>query len=507
MIDLRQPTPLKDIVADVSAKTPIGSVLRTAGWETVPQGLRDSAFFSAGVTSAQFLAAQQKAVADLIARAKGVNEKGEPYWKMDRARFIAEMRQLGEALNVERPGGRPYNMVTEGDLADPVSIARLRLVINTQLEMAYGYADWLTGMDPDILEAFPAQELVRISPRRVPRDWPTRWAEAAAAVNWEGVLKNSSRMIALKTSPIWIQLSRFKKPHPPFDFQSGMGVEEIERGEAEDLELLDADTVLIPPLKPIQAGLEASTKGLGPQQKKLLQEVFGDQVKTTDDTVKWTGKPRQVTPNLHRTARPITEAFEAKPGINPVMSQAFDRSVQSLGEVLTPIRAAKKLEVRPVAGSGHGYTFSAAGTPRFMELGQDTGTPHLEAMHEIGHYWAASNLGQGQPAAGAPVDFTLTAPDWLRAVMDTEPVQAMTAMLAAASDPEEKEILSYHLQPGELWARCFSEWGAVRSGQREGLRELSQVLSGKVSGQSTLFYWGNQELMRLLPLLDEILLK
>ena len=54
-ISLTQPAPLPEAVEKLSAKTVVGSVLRTAEWAQIPVELRDSAFFSAGVTSAQLL--------------------------------------------------------------------------------------------------------------------------------------------------------------------------------------------------------------------------------------------------------------------------------------------------------------------------------------------------------------------------------------------------------------------------------------------------------------------
>lgn len=43
------------------------------------------------------------------------------------------------------------------------------------------------------------------------------------------------RMIALRNDPIWRGISRFGSPVPPFDFNSGMGLEEVNRFEAEAL--------------------------------------------------------------------------------------------------------------------------------------------------------------------------------------------------------------------------------------------------------------------------------
>lgn len=268
MLSLSQPHPLTAIVESVSAKTPLGSTMRSAEWALMPAGLRDAAFFSASVETVRFLKTAQDGIGQIIGRVRATNDKGEGYWAQDRGRLLADLRQLGTALDIKRPDGRMDGQIIETDITDPLSVARLKLVINTQIELAYGKADWLTGMDPDLLEAFPAWELVRISPRRVPRDWPARWKAAGGAVRADG------RMVALKTDPVWLRLSRFGNPHPPFDFNSGMGVEDIDRSEAEEMELLTPNSVLTPNIASHQEALRASLSGLQPPQVAALKKLL-----------------------------------------------------------------------------------------------------------------------------------------------------------------------------------------------------------------------------------------
>jgi hypothetical protein len=128
-------------------------------------------------------------------------------------------------------------------------------------------------LDADVVEAFPAQELVRISPRQVPRDWPRRWREAG------GKLQEDGRMIALKTDGIWKRLSRFGNPYPPFDFRSGMGVEDIDRAEAEALGLLGPDDVLMPNVAEHEEMLAASMRGISPDLRKDLKQMLEETVK------------------------------------------------------------------------------------------------------------------------------------------------------------------------------------------------------------------------------------
>ena len=58
--------------------------------------------------------------------------------------------------------------------------------------------------------------------------WRERWKESGGKL-YDG------RMIALRNDPIWRKISRFGSPVPPFDFNSGMGLEEVNRFEAEAL--------------------------------------------------------------------------------------------------------------------------------------------------------------------------------------------------------------------------------------------------------------------------------
>ena len=69
--------------------------------------------------------------------------------------------------------------------------------------------------------------------RRVPRLSRT----ISPTVNWEGVARGG-QMVALKSSPIWVELSRSGYPYPPFDFNSGMWVRPVSDDDCEALGLL-----------------------------------------------------------------------------------------------------------------------------------------------------------------------------------------------------------------------------------------------------------------------------
>jgi hypothetical protein len=105
-------------------------------------------------------------------------------------------------------------------------------IVSTQESMADNYGSYLRGQDADILAIWPAQELVRYSPSFVYRDWKNRWTMAGGQL-YEG------RMVALKDSKVWQRLGdpnlfadALGNPFPPFAFNSGMGVLNIDREEA-----------------------------------------------------------------------------------------------------------------------------------------------------------------------------------------------------------------------------------------------------------------------------------
>lgn len=122
----------------------------------------------------------------------------------------------------------------EGTLKDLGSTQRLKVSIDTNVELARGWAQRKTSMANYVR---PAQMLYRASQARQPRDWRKKWAEAAEAVGWEGVSR-THEFVALKTSPIWRALSRFDQPYPPFDFGSKMRVRSVSLKDAQAAGLL-----------------------------------------------------------------------------------------------------------------------------------------------------------------------------------------------------------------------------------------------------------------------------
>jgi hypothetical protein len=217
-------SPLTQAVAHLGAKTPIGAALRSADWEKVPLALRQRAQFSATLEDVRVLAEIKAKLGKAIGLQREKVAGGEAF--VDRSSFIGDMRK------VMQEAGLGDNT---GAITDLGSRARLGLIYDMQIQQAQEFARFKVDQNEDVLNQWPAQELIREEePKGGPqarRDWSARWKEAGGQVK-------GGRMAALKTDPIWSAISRFGTPWPPFDFGSGMGLRDIDRDEAEQLGLL-----------------------------------------------------------------------------------------------------------------------------------------------------------------------------------------------------------------------------------------------------------------------------
>lgn len=255
------PMSLDAAVALLESRTPVASALSSEQWSQMALGLRERAFFISKLENLRVVAGAQAMTRDALSMA----DNG----RMDRSLFSAKMRDLLGAA----PGD-------SGELTDHASHRRHRLIYDMQTTEAREAARWQTGQNPGILDAFPAQELIREETRGEPRDWPGRWADAGGSF-YDG------RMIALKSDPIWEKISRFGRPWPPFDFGSGMGLRDIDRDEAGAMGLIKPGESARPVEADFNAKLEASVPEATPALLDGFKQVFGDQVSVSENRIRW----------------------------------------------------------------------------------------------------------------------------------------------------------------------------------------------------------------------------
>lgn len=262
-----QLAPLTAAVDRVAAQAPVTSPLRTADWAAMRLAFRERAFFSAGIEDAHYIATAQKSVLSVLSVAREQTASGQTAF-VDREAGIRAIRQAalqGGLGTGEQPG----------NLSDPASRARAALIVDRNVQAARGYSNWTVGQDQDILDAFPAQELIYRAVARQPRGlafWQNRWQSAGGALI-------DGRMVALKTDGIWTAINDFGVPWPPFAWGSrGTRLRDIGRRQAIQLGLLKPDAVVAPIAKDFNANLEASTENLPDDLIEGLLDVFGDQL-------------------------------------------------------------------------------------------------------------------------------------------------------------------------------------------------------------------------------------
>lgn len=231
--------------------------LTSAELRTLDAAVRRQSFYSAHTLLEDLLGKYKEDIASIINpataqradRVTATNPQGNVTTGMNPAQARLDIKQLLESMEYKPEAGEV------GTIKDLSSDARVNLVIKTNTELAQGAGRFIQMNDPDTLDQFPAQELVRFTVPKggieAEREWHERWnaaAEESGDDDAARVLDESGRMVALKSSPIWDSLGdgaggyddTLGNPYPPFAFNSGMWVQSVSRSDAEDLGLMDA---------------------------------------------------------------------------------------------------------------------------------------------------------------------------------------------------------------------------------------------------------------------------
>lgn len=250
------PMPFREALAQIGQKTLLPTTLGTADLNKLSVDIRERARFSAKVRTAEHLATLDDAINDYGAG------------QIDLATARLRVKQFLTSTGYAPADG------TAGTLKDFSSDVRINLQLRVNAQQAQGYGYWKQGQQADILDAFPAQEFLRVESREHPREnWDERWNAARAATITDGATDaNSGRKVALKNHPIWVKLSRFGTPYEPFDYNSGMGVEDVARAEAMDLDLLGRDTQIFPQERPFNEDLQATPEIRSDTLRSLLEQ-------------------------------------------------------------------------------------------------------------------------------------------------------------------------------------------------------------------------------------------
>lgn len=242
--------PFVQAISRLAARQTMPTRLGTAELQRLDGDILRSSFFSARTNMRTYLEKIRDQVRQILDPQPGLRTR-------DDGTPITEGINLADARvelrDVLRQLGYQPAPEERGTLRDLSSEARLDLVVRTNVEISQGYGQWIQGMDEDVLDAFPAQELYRAGSPRVARDWYRRWRAAAGVVGDTDalrILEGRGIMVARKDSPIWQALGdglglpeseasdALHNPYPPFAFNSLMDVRDVDRSTAVELGLV-----------------------------------------------------------------------------------------------------------------------------------------------------------------------------------------------------------------------------------------------------------------------------
>ena len=115
------------------------------------------------------------------------------------------------------------------DNGHAVDHERIQLCIDTFQGLTNGLARWFHEPSEDYKEQYPAWVLTKVVQVEESVNWTERWQ------NCGGKIYSNDRMAAPVDDPIWLKISDFGFPFPPFALNSGMGWRPVSHKEFLDL--------------------------------------------------------------------------------------------------------------------------------------------------------------------------------------------------------------------------------------------------------------------------------
>jgi hypothetical protein len=301
-----KPQLFTEAVEKIGARSPIGAKLSSAEWRDVPVALRERALFSSQVENVRFLQRARDGINDFLTASR--DESGA--LTMDRQRFVTLMSEFAQREGMGLLDGDSRS----SSLQDITSQKRLELIFDTNVRAAQDFGNWKQGMDPDVLNEFPAQRFLRVIEVDEPRDWHSQFEDGV----W---LKSDVAA--------WSRINQdFGVPWGPWGWGCGHDVEDVDRDEAEALGLIQPGQRAEPALTNFNERLQASVKHLDPDLRAKLKEQFGEQIEIEGESARWrsssspTPAPAPV-PVPEPTPAPVTEPKSTpRPTLDEVMENA-----------------------------------------------------------------------------------------------------------------------------------------------------------------------------------------
>jgi hypothetical protein len=445
-MQLIKPMPFTEAVNKLGQQSPIGAALSSSEWSDLPVELRENAFFSANVESVRFLQTAKDSINDFLSSNTRPLPDGETVLATgSRAAFVDQMQRFLSAAGHHRG---------DGGLRDITSERRLGLIFDIKTQQAGDYGYWRQGMDPDVLNEFPASRFIRVKAVKEPRQLHNLY----------------ENQVYLKTDPIWaLQINRdFHVPWGPWGWGCGHDVEDVDRDETEALGLIKPGQKLKPVTKHLNQNLQASIAGIEQDLLAKLKAVFGDRLLIEGDKARWnpTGKPTPAapvatTPPAGPTA-PVSAALDVRVrgGLKDEVTEALKAIDEVHDDGALPMIPVKSTQTR-YFGFLTSLDTPQGVIPNHMAIRATGEWPALTTVHETGHFLDIAAIGdKGKYATQSKFPA-------MQAVLDaaeqSDSLKNLRAIRAAARDFDLVEHLDYVLLDKEIWARAYAQYIAERS--------------------------------------------
>lgn len=274
---------MSDAWAALEGKVSVPSELRTTEWQRVPQWIRERQFYMAGVHRAEILEEFRSMVA------------GQAAGKVGEDTAIKNIQQFLDGVGYQPEPGQ------EGTIKDLRSVRRILVSLRTNQRLLQGYGQKMKGLDPAVLRAYPAWELIRSGSAKVPRNWLKRFTD----VGGEPI---NGRIIALKTDLVWAELGdpgNFKDAigvdYPPLAWGSHMRWKGVPFKECKELGILDGWTPpdSRPPLVSPNESLQMKPRVKDPEIRAALDKHLEGLAEWRDEALVFTD------PNGTRPIAPV----------------------------------------------------------------------------------------------------------------------------------------------------------------------------------------------------------
>lgn len=448
-----KPIPFSEAIDRLQQRRIIPSSARTAQWGTLAAELRERAFFSARVESARLLQSMHDYLGDYLAESRlpdgSLRAQG-------RAEFVANMRELAmrEGLGKVDPlTGRVDPTIRESDLTDIRSLSRLQLIFDTQVESAQEFGYFQQGQNPDILDVFPAQRFIRVRPVNAPRP--------AHAAN-EGEVRRKDDL------QFWLSMNEdFGVPWGPWGFNSGMGVEDVDRDEAVQLGVLSDSDQVKPIDRTFNAGLQASTRDLDRQIRAALRQATGG------TTANGQIRPRQAPANS-------ASRVSSKLSYHPRATRAQKARQDEVLAIIDRVHSDGPLSSMPIRwGKGSSGHYAPG---REIKIGASN-LWRSQLVHEIGHKLDREGIGSKNSYAS----MGQTNPEMKSVLQAIKSSSAVNSLKTASAYTRSPAYQSYQLKEVELWARAYTQYVAQESGDPDLLQDIENRRNG------TAGYWPDSQ--------------